>query len=83
MCWLKNKTHKGGVELKKEKHKEYVFLTAYQKRKGLSDTEVAEILGISTRTYQNKVKGLSDFTLSEAIKLCETLEESKETLFLT
>jgi plasmid maintenance system antidote protein VapI len=83
MCRTRNKLQKGVAKLKKEKHKEYVFLTAHQKRKGLSDAEVAEILGISTRTYQNKVKGLSDFTLSEAIKLCETLEESKETLFLT
>lgn len=74
---------KGVVELKKEKHKEYVFLTAYQKRKGLSDTEVAEILGMSTRTYQNKVKGLSDFTVSEANKLSELFDQTKETLFLT
>lgn len=69
--------------MKKEKHKEYVFLTAYQKQKGLSDFEIAEKLGITTRTYQNKVKGLSDFTLSEANKLSKLLNQTKDELFLT
>lgn len=83
MCRTRNKLQKGVAKLKKEKHKEYVFLTAHQKRKGFSDAEVAEILGITTRTYQNKVKGLSDFTLSEANKLSKLLNQTKEELFLT
>ena len=65
------------------KHKEYVFLVAYQKQKGLSDIEISRELGITTRTYKNKVKGLSDFTVSEANKLSELLDQTKETLFLT
>lgn len=83
MCRTRNKLQKGVAKLKKEKHKEYVFLVAYQKQKGLSDIEISRELGITTRTYKNKVKGLSDFTVSEANKLSELLDQTKETLFLT
>lgn len=72
---------KGGETMKKVIHAEYVFIPAYQKRKKLTDENMSQKLGMSIRTYRDKVKGYGDFTLTEANKICELLEETKDNLF--
>ena len=49
----------------------------------LSDEEMAEYLGVSKRTYTDKVNGYSDFSPAEAIALSEKLNRSQDDIFLT
>ena len=49
--------------------------------KKLTDENMSQKLGMSIRTYRDKVKGYGDFTLTEANKICELLEETKDNLF--
>lgn len=40
---------------------------------GCSSTEVAKALDISTESARNKIRGRTEFTLSEVVKLCKLL----------
>lgn len=66
-----------------KKHPCYYALKAYQMLEKLSDEEMAEYLGVSKRTYTDKVNGYSDFSPAEAIALSEKLNRSQDDIFLT
>ncbi len=41
--------------------------------RGMTQGEVAEIIGISANSFSRKINGKRDFSLSEAISLCSVL----------
>lgn len=50
---------------------------------GLTQREVAEIIGISANSFSRKLHGKRDFLLSEVIALCSVLEfDNPEEIFL-
>ena len=67
-----------------KRHDPYYAVQAYQILAGKSNKDCAEHLGISERTYQNKINGYADLTLPEAQKLAAFLGRRKyEDIFLT
>lgn len=75
---------KSSTKRKREKkHPEYIFVRAYQKKNGFSDDEMAEKLDCSSRTYNDKVLGWSDFSSLEGRELSRIFNVSQEILFLT
>lgn len=67
----------------KKQHGRYYAIPAYQILANMSDREVAKALGISVRTYKNKISGLSDFTSEQGRKLGKLFNTSQDNLFLT
>lgn len=63
-------------------HKPYYSIPAYQILAKLSDLEMAEALGITVRTYKDKINGISDFSASEGKMLSALLNVSQDQLFL-
>lgn len=59
----------------------YVLLKAYQVIKSVDQEEMAKILGITTRTYQNKINGITPFTLDEAKTISDFFGKSIEQIF--
>lgn len=51
--------------------------------RGMTQREVAEIIGILANSFSRKINGKRDFLLSEAIKLCSVLnlENPREIFF--
>ena len=47
---------------------------------GLTVSQTAEELGISRQTLDNKIKGRSEWTVTEYNKLCELLEAPEEAI---
>lgn len=45
---------------------------------GLNQTEMAKIVGCTSRTYQNKVYGIVDWKLDEIIKIAELIDDGVE-----
>lgn len=74
-------------EFKKQKQKEQdVFsrendLKILRKRHMLTQTDLAELLNITPSTYGNKEKGVSEFTVSEAIQLANLFDKTVEEMF--
>ena len=69
---------------KREKvHPTYHFVKAHQKTIGLTDEQVATKLGMSVRTYNDKINGYSDFSLLDGKRLAELLGSTQEEIFLT
>lgn len=66
-----------------KKHPEYYAIKAYQILNKLTDEDVAEYLGISKRTFCDKVSGYSDFTHVEGVKLANFLGKTQDEIFLT
>jgi plasmid maintenance system antidote protein VapI len=60
----------------------YELVHGYIKLAGYSLDEAAEALGMTRRTLENKIKGCSDFTLSEARRLKEITGRSIDELFV-
>lgn len=73
----------GGDNLRQKKHKEYVFIRAYQKKFGYTDKEMGDKLSCSARTYNDKVLGWNDFTPLEGKELARIFDVSQSVLFLT
>lgn len=76
----------GGDKLRGErpkKHPEYYAVAAYQILARKADDEMAALLGIKTRTYQEKIKGWADFTVQEGDVLVRELGRSRDELFMT
>lgn len=72
--------------MKKErprKHPEYYAITAYQILARKSDADMAKILDIAPRTYQEKVRGWADFTVQEGTILAQELGRTRDELFVT
>lgn len=66
-----------------KRHPQYYALKAYQMLMRLSDDYMAGRLGITKRTYTDKVNGYADFTPSEAIVLAQILNRTQDEIFLT
>ena len=60
----------------------YKNLETALRNEGISQTKLAEILGISEKSVYNKINGKSEFTITEYRKVCTILSKySKEWLF--
>lgn len=57
-------------------------LAAEQARKGLTNQQVAEIIGISRNSYESKKK-TGKFYVKEIVVLCTFFEQNFEYLFAT
>lgn len=68
---------------REKKHPKYYAVKAYQMLEKLSDDDVADFLGITKRTYNDKVNGYSDFTPSEGLALATLLNKTQGEIFLT
>ncbi len=66
----------------RRKHQPYYAIRAYQILSKLSDKDVADALGITTRTYYNKIEGISDFSAEQARALVELFGRSMDEIFL-
>lgn len=66
---------------RKRKHKEYVFVRAYQKKYEYTDKVIGELLGCSARTYNDKVLGWSEFNKLEKRELSKLFGVSEDVLF--
>lgn len=53
----------------------------YRVIKGLTQSEIAKMLGIKQNTYSYKERGIYDFSVKEIKKLKEILEVEYEQLF--
>ena len=63
--------------MSQRKHKPYYAIKAFQILARKTSKECAEILGISERTYWNKINGYSDFSIPEAEALAQFLGRKK------
>lgn len=68
---------------RKLKHSKYFTIPAFMILAKKTDKDCSELLGISTRTFKDKIKGYSDFTAEQGRQLSEFLEVTQEQLFLT
>ena len=59
----------------------YELVHGYIRLAGYTLDEVAKELGISRRTLDNKIKGSSDFTLCEALKIKLIVGKTIEEIF--
>ena len=71
------------MEKRAIKHPEYYTISAHMTLARRSYEECASLLGISTRTYKEKIRGFSDFSAEQGRKLSEFLGVTQEQLFLT
>ena len=65
------------------KHPEYYAISAHMTLARRTYEECANLLGISTRTYKEKIRGFSDFSAEQGRRLSEFLGVTQEQLFLT
>ena len=56
-----------------KKHPQYIRMGEYQAAVGKSDADMANALGITVRTYRDKINGSSDFHVGELRVLCAIL----------
>lgn len=75
----------GGEDMQKRKikHPEYYAISAHMTLARRTSEECANLLGISARTYKEKIKGFSDFSADQGRRLSEFLGVTQEQLFLT
>lgn len=58
----------------KQQHPPYTAVKNALAGKGLTYKDVANVLGLTEATVQQKLNGGSDFYITEQIKLCETFK---------
>lgn len=68
---------------REKKHPKYYALIAYQMLEKLTDDFMANFLGVTKRTYKDKVNGYSDFTPAEALAISQLFKRSQDEIFLT
>ena len=56
----------------KQQHPPYTAVKNALAGKGLTYKDVANVLGVTEATVQQKLNGGSDFYITEQVKLCET-----------
>lgn len=66
-----------------KKHPQYYAIKAYQLLAKLSDEDMANKLGMSKRTYKDKINGYADFSSAEGIALSNIFNKPQEEIFLT
>lgn len=64
-----------------KKHERYYAIPAYQILAKKSDEEMAKLLGISVRTYKEKVEGYSEFTTSQGQAIASALGRTQDEIF--
>lgn len=57
-------------------------LLVWRKQEGLTQKEMAELLGVVFATYQAKESGKTEFTCSEMFKISRYAEKTIEELFV-
>lgn len=65
------------------KHKPYYCIPAYQILSKKTDEDMANILGITVRTYKDKIAGYSDFSFEQGRILSAVFRRTQEEIFLT
>jgi hypothetical protein len=71
------------ARIRKKVHGRYYKILAYQILAGrLTNAQMARILGISERTYTDKIEGWTDFTGSQIRTMAEVLHVKQEELTL-
>lgn len=68
---------------REKKHPKYYALIAYQMLEKFTDDFMANFLGVTKRTYKDKVNGYSDFTPAEALAIAQLFKRSQDEIFLT
>lgn len=68
--------------MRTKKHPTYNRIKGYQILKNFSNSFMAKQLGMSTRTYIDKVSGYSDFTAEQGRILASLLETTQDDIFL-
>ena len=66
-----------------KRHPEYYAIPAYQILARKSDDEMAALLGMAKRTYLEKIRGWSDFSVQESDMLANELGRNRDELFMT
>lgn len=61
---------------------QYPLVEGYLKLSGITVAEICKDLGITRRTWSNKVSGKSDFTLAEASYIANATGKSVDEIFL-
>lgn len=69
--------------MRERQHRQYYAIRAYQILAKMSDKQVADELGICTRTYKDKIAEFSDFTAEQGYKLSKLFGVTQDELFLT
>lgn len=69
--------------MRKKKHDRYYAIQAYQILAKMTDREVSKELGISLRTYKDKISGYSDFSSAQGKRLSKLFGVSQDDIFLT
>lgn len=64
-------------------HPKYYAIDAYQILAKKSDEDMADILGISVRTYKDKKTGYLDFSVQQGDTIARVLKRTKDEIFLT
>ncbi len=59
----------------------YLNLKAEMARKSLNGAFMAKLINVETRTFHNKINGISDFTISEIKIICQYFDMTFEYLF--
>lgn len=57
-------------------------LLLLRKKKNVSQNKIAELLGISTKTYSFKETGKTEFTMNEMFQIADYFNENIENIFL-
>ncbi len=70
------------MKKREKQHPEYYAISAYERLAKKRPEDCAEVLGISPRTYKEKIKGYSDFSATQGTKLAEYLGVPQDQLFL-
>ncbi len=56
-------------------------LIAWRKYNGLTQKDMADMLGITWRTYSNKERGITQFKLGEMLAIAKILNKTLDELF--
>lgn len=61
--------------------KGYPKLKALLVERGIKQREISETLGITLSTFNNKLNGIGDFSISDVKKICKKLEIEADIFF--
>ena len=68
---------------REKRHDKYYAIEAYQILARKSFKDMAGLLGITERTYKEKINGYSDFSATQGSDLAKHLGASQDQIFLT
>lgn len=66
-----------------KKHPEYRQLRAFMYIQNHTDKTMADVIGVSERTFHDKRVGYGDFTIEQGDKIAAVLGRSKDEIFVT